>query len=367
MMTMFIIGSSLIVGANNEANQDSWLGILFGLVFSLPVLFMYARLKKLQPEMDMYDILQWLFGKVFGKILIALFAWYALHLGALVIRNFTEFMGFEAFPETPAFITALFMGLITIYAVKSGLETMGRWSSVFLIITLTFIGFTLLIGTQLYNADYLKPVAYNGIQPILDGGFSVFSFPFAETVIFTLAFGAFKPGTSPYKVFFGALALGGGVLVIGALRNLMILGVQSDLGEYYPSYTAIKVISLGGFFQRFEVIIGINLAIFGLMKISVCLLAASKGVAKLFNIQDYKKVTAPTGLLMMIFSIIVYSSMAEMFGWITTYKYYALPFQVIMPIIVWIATEIKVKKQKRVQAIQNKPEPAKPAESGPAY
>lgn len=370
MITMFIIGSSLVLGGNNEAKQDSWLGILFGMVFSLPVVFVYARMKRLLPEMDLYDILQFAFGKVAGKIFIALFAWYALHLGALVIRNFSEFMTAQAFPETPEFISALFMGLLTVYAVKSGQETLGRWSGIFLIVVMTVFIFTLLIGTNVYNSDYIKPIAYNGIKPLLDGGFTEFTFPFAETVVIILAIGTFKSGANPYKVFFGGLALAGFVLVTAALRNLMILGPQTNLSRYYSSYEAVKVTSLGAFFQRFEVIIGVNLLLCGFVKISVCLLAASKGVAKLFNIHDYKKIAVPVGLLMMLFSVIVYSSMMEMFGWIITYKYYALPFQVILPLITWIIAEIKVKKQKKVTIIQAQPETAgtaKKAESGPAY
>ncbi len=369
MATMFLIGSSLVVGAHNEAQQDSWLGILTGMLFASPIIFIYARMKKLLPEMDLYDILQYAWGRVLGKIFVALFAWYALHLGALVIRNFTEFMSTQAFPETPQYIPALFMGLLTIYAIKSGQETLGRWSSIFLILVITVFTFTLLIGTEVYNIDHLKPIASNGIAPILDGGFSVFTFPFAESVILLLAFGAFKPGASPYKMFFGALAVGGGIILIGALRNLMILGPVVDLDEYYSSYEAVKVISLGTFFQRFEVIIGVNLLLCGFVKIALCLLAAGKGIAKLFGIQGYKKVSAPTGLLMMILSIFVYGSTMEMFGWLVTYKYYALPFQVILPVITWIAAEIKVRRQKKIISTPGQAEqpPQNPAESGPVY
>ena len=49
---------------------------------------------------------------------------------------------------------------------------------------------------------------------------------------------------------------------------------------------------------------------------------------------------------MIYFSYIIYYNSMEMSYWaFKVYPYYALPFQVILPIIIWILAEIKVKKQ----------------------
>lgn len=366
IMAMFITGSSLIVGPSNEAGRDSWLGILIGMVFALPVLFIYARMKKLQPEMNLYDIFIWVFGKVIGKIFVALYTWYAFFLCGLVTRNFSEFVGTEAFSETPRFAMVLFIGLIAIYAVKSGLENVGRWSTVFLVVMAAITALVTFFGIPLYNTENLVPVAENGVKPLLEGGYSIFAYPFAETIIFSLALCTFKPKTNIYKVYYGALGIAAAMLVTGTLRDEMVLGMPLYMKLYHPSYVSTSVISVGDFFFRFEIVVGVAFLLCGLVKILILIMATSKGMAKLFNIQDHTKITAPVGLLVILFSIIIYGSSMENVGWFTYFRYYTIPFQIIIPPITWIIAEIKMKRSKAIKA-PPEPAPPNPENSGPAY
>lgn len=343
MMVMFILGSSLIIGGETEAQKDSWLAIPVGAIMAAPMYFIYARFKKILPGMDLYEILQWTLGKIPSKACIVLFTWFSLHLGALVIRNFTEFIEAMALPSTPQFVTAIMLGLVTIWAVKSGMATMGTWCIIFLFVVLFVFSITLLAGFSQYDINNIKPIAEKGISKLVEGGTSVFAFPFAEIVIFLLAFGNYKAKTSPYKMWYVSLIIGCGVLLLASVRNLLILGEQIYVSRHYSSYSAAMVTTLGDFLSRFEVIVGTNFLLCGFAKITICLFAASKGVSKILSIPDYKIIAAPVGLLMIIFSIIVYSSATEMFDWLVVSKYYKLPFEVIIPVIVWMLAEAKVK------------------------
>ncbi|MFZ5974155.1 MAG: GerAB/ArcD/ProY family transporter [Bacillota bacterium] len=355
LIVMFLLGSQAVMGVSSEAGADTFLGIVTGLVMALPMVLVYARLKKLQTEKDLFDMLIWVFGRWAGKICIALLTWYALHLGALVLRNFTEFISAVTLPETPQMVTALLMGLTAVWAAKSGADVMGRWSSIYFV----FVAFTLLVTVLLampyFDLQNLRPAAYNGIMPLINGGTSAFAMPFAETVVFLMAVSAFKREANPYRVFFGGVTLGGVILALLSLRDTLVLGGESLAKRYYPSYTAVKVISLGDFFQRFEIIVGGVFLLCGFVKAAVCLIAAARGIAKLSGIGDYRKITAPVGLLMIIFSVIVYSSMMQMFNWLPFYKYYALPFEVLLPLIVWVVAEIRAgsgKKRKAAKGVR---------------
>jgi spore germination protein KB len=51
---------------------------------------------------------------------------------------------------------------------------------------------------------------------------------------------------------------------------------------------------------------------------------------------------------MVYFSYTVYDNIIEMQYWaFHVYPYYAFPFQVILPIILWILAEIKVRKENK--------------------
>ena len=70
-------------------------------------------------------------------------------------------------------------------------------------------------------------------------------------------------------------------------------------------------------------------------------------MAKLLNIGNYRQIVAPVGLLMMTLSIFIYHSTIEMFEWTEKIcKYYALPFEVVLPLVILIAAEIKVRSKK---------------------
>jgi spore germination protein KB len=142
------------------------------------------------------------------------------------------------------------------------------------------------------------------------------------------------------------------LLLIVALRDLLVLGVPTMTMYYFPSYIAVSIISLGDFFTRIEVLIGIIFVFCGFVKTCVCMFSATIGISKLINTESYKNLAVPVGLLMMTLASIIYSNTAEMFAWLNTYKYYALPFQVILPLIILVGAEIKTRLRKLVSSNQ---------------
>jgi spore germination protein KB len=99
--------------------------------------------------------------------------------------------------------------------------------------------------------------------------------------------------------------------------------------------------------SRIEIVIGMNFVLAGIVKITLCLLAAAKGTARLFGIGDYRRLVMPMGLLMVALCAILYKNTMELFSFLPVYQYYALPFQVVIPMIVWIAAEVKARRQRQ--------------------
>ena len=55
LITIFIIGSSILIGTGGEAGNDAWLAGLTGLFMSLPAILVYARISSLFPEKSLRD------------------------------------------------------------------------------------------------------------------------------------------------------------------------------------------------------------------------------------------------------------------------------------------------------------------------
>lgn len=352
LMVTFILGSTLVLGAGGEAKQDVWIALIIAMLMVIPFLFIYARLLSIFPGKGLYEILNHVFGKVFGKIVALPFIWYALHLGSLVIRNFTEYINIVSIPETPQYIIAIFLILLCIWAAKAGVEVIGRWTTIMLPLVIIAILIVTFLLAPLFEFKYLKPILYNGLKPVFDSAFSVVAFPFAETVIFTTVLNSLRSNSSPYKVYYWSLFIGGLTILLIAVRSLMTLGAENVSIMYFASYESVRLINIGDFLQRIEVSVTVVFLLGGFVKASICLYAASIGIAKALNIGNYRQIVAPVGLLMMVLSIIIYRNAMEMFEWAEkVYKFYAIPFEIILPLIILIAAEIKVRLIKSKSAV----------------
>lgn len=338
---LFIMGSTLIMGIGGEAKNDAWLAAIIGVFFSIPVFLVYSRIVSIFKGKDLFEILELVFGKYIGKFTALLYTWYAFMLGALVLRNFGEFVNTLGLPETPMFVVMLCMGLTSIIAIRLGIEVIGRTSTYFITIVFVILLIIQILVIPQIRLNYIKPLLYNGLAPVLQAGYNVFTFPFAETVILMSALFALKTKKSAGKVYFWGLTLAGTTIIVLTIRNILVLGKTIGM-FYFPSYIAVSDIAVGNFIQRMEVTVSLVFAITAFTKVSVCLFAACRGFQRVFNLKDYRSVTIQVGLLILYLSYIVFDNIMDMKYWASkVYPYYAIPFQIIIPIAVWIIGELK--------------------------
>ncbi len=351
LVFLFILGTTVVLGVSLKAEQDAWLSLLIAMAAAVPMLFVYGRLLRLYPGENIYDMFLTLFGKVFGRVFVALFTWYMLHLSVLVVRNFSEYLHIVALTDTPQLPMVMLITIISVWALRFGMEIMGKYA----LIAAPALIFVLLLVTVLVFPEMqfsnLLPALNHSIGEIGTGAFETFTFPFGETVAFLCVFDTLKKNASPYRVFYvGAIVLGGGILLIATVRNICALGFPLLGTLSFPTHTTARVISIGDFFSRFEILISANFILSGFVKGCVCLLASVKGLACLFAIKDDKKLVLPVALLMMAFTGIIYSSFGEMVEWKDVYKYYALPFEVAIPVLTLVVAEIRRKRAKKLEA-----------------
>lgn len=345
LVALFIMGSSLVIGTGSIAGKDTWLAIILAILFSFPMLMVYARVLFVFPEKDLFDILEIVFGEFFGKIISILYIWYAFHLGVMVLRNFGEFINTVALEETPMIIPIIVLAFLCIWGIKNGMEVLGRVGEVALIILIPLIFLTIGLLMPEVELNNIRPILSNGMNPVLKGAFSVFSFPFAETILFSFVFSGLKKKNSPYKVYTLGLLIGGMIIFATAINELLVLGVNEYTTTYFPAHSSVSRIDVGTFLQRLEIIVAISFLGSGFVKICICLLGACNGIAKVFNFHDYRFIVVPIGLLMINLSYFIYDSTMEMGEWaFTTYDYYAFFYQVILPVFIIIFAEFKKKR-----------------------
>ena len=355
ILMLYIMGTTLILGIGGKAKNDAWLAGITGILLSLPMIFIYSRIQAVFPGKDLFEILELIFGRLFGRVISLIYIWYAFHLGALVLRNFGEFVKTVALPETPMFFPMLCMALLCIAIVRLGIEEIGRFSAYMLPVLLIIIIIVQFFALTVFKLENLKPILDGGLKPILESGFSAFAFPFAETVLFLGITFSLKTRKAPYKVFFTSVLFAGFIIVALTIRNIGVLGQMTSM-IYFPAHVAVSRINIMDFVQRMELTVVIVFIMGAYVKSTVCLYVASKGIANILKLKDYRSVVMQMGLLMLYLAYILYSNIMQMRYWaINIYQYYAFPMQVILPIIIWIFAEVKRKKFKLERADINPP------------
>jgi len=349
IIAIFIWGSSVVIGGNSEAGHDAWITLVFGFALAIPMLLVYARIMRLYPEKNLFDVLEAILGKAGAKILIAFVSFYALHLCAIVLCNFSEFIEVVAMPETPQLPLMIIMMAVTSYLAISGVETLGRWAVVTMPVIIFVVLFTVIAALNYMDFTNILPLMDHDLPVIAGGSFKLFSFPFAELVLFLGVADAVKKQTSPYKLLLGAGAFGALVLLIVMLRNVELLGSMIFV-EYFSSYIAARIISVGDFFARIEGSISMNFVISGITKITLCLFVAARGISYLFGFSGGRRITVAVAALTLALAVTLYGSVGEMFSFINVYPYYAMPFEVFIPAVIWLLAEIKTARQKKLAA-----------------
>lgn len=128
--------------------------------------------------------------------------------------------------------------------------------------------------------------------------------------------------------------------------NLMILGGELYSFFYYPSYESIKRLNLAGEFQRLEIIVSIAFTIIQFLEINFCVLGVSKGITKIFNLKEYRKVLIPVNILLIISAYVMFGSAMEAFEVAKKlWPAYGIVMQIVLPFVIFIFATIKRKNK----------------------
>ncbi|SHJ98618.1 GerAB/ArcD/ProY family transporter [Tepidibacter formicigenes] len=342
IVVIFIAGTSSILSLALEAEKDAWLAIILGIIMGIIESFILIRLNILFMDKDLFDICEICFGKFLSKIFILLFTWFVFEEASQTIINNSQLIKDTALPETPMIVPRVVLLFLCVWAVREGIELIGKWSSFFIIPFIVFVFSSVLLLINKMDINNMLPILDKGIKPVLKGAYSSFTFPFGEIIILSLVFSRFKTKQSYYNVYILGLLIGGVCALVLSLSTILVISPTEALQKYYSAYSTSARIDIGDFIQRLEILSSLVFVIGGFLKISILLLASSIGFSKLFNLNDYRFIIIPISLLILNLSFISFDNRIEFVDWNSSgWLYYSFLFEVILPIIILIVAEMK--------------------------
>jgi len=339
----FIRSSSLLSSFFTPiVNQDSWLVIIFGMIVSLPVLWIYISLSKAFPKSNLIEINDLVFGRIGGKIISAFYLWFFFTLTALNLRDLGIFVGKSTMSKTPPVLIIIVFILLCAWAVYYGLEVVTRYGIVFILISSAILLLSFLVSVNIMHRESFLPILNQPLKSYIQGTNIITMIPFGELVVFLMIvpYVDFKQ-KKLVRYFMGGFLLGGLLLLAVILRDLAILG---NTLKYFslPSFETLRIIRLFDSLGHMEILFAILLIILLFFKVTLLFYISLLALSYWLKIETFRPFILPVAALLVAYSFIMFESSMQQTAFAREIIPFFWPiFEMLLPFITLIVAYIR--------------------------
>lgn len=310
------------------AAQDAWLSIIIATAAGLIIALLIVNLSLKFPGKTLFEYPEDILGKTMGKIIGFLYIWtFFLYIGSGVVAEFGYFLNITLMPDTPAVVFCIIVVALAGFAVRNGLEVLSRFSQVFLLVV------ALLVIIFLFSIKDMKlarvlPFFDAGLIPIVKGAFLPASWLGEIIILGVITPYLSKPGDA-YRVGVISIVIDGSFIAVSTMVVLLILGPNNTGSCLYPTFMAVRAISIGNFLERLESVVIMLWILGGIAKVGLFYYAAVLGSAQCLGLKDYKPLVLPVGVIMVaIIALYFGTNVIETFHYISLA---ATPYVLVFP------------------------------------
>ncbi|WP_449537483.1 spore germination protein [Ferdinandcohnia sp. Marseille-Q9671] len=280
-----------------SAGYDSWISvILAGFAVHIIVWMIYKILK--DSKGDIVEVHKEIFGKWIGGFLSLLLMFYFIAMAVTVLRTYVEVVQVWMFPEFSGWVFGCFTMLLTYYIITGGFRTV-TGISFFSVVLPIYILLLVFYPLDYGQARNLLPILNHPISDILkstkDMTLSIIGF---EAILLYYPF-IKNPNQSQKWAQLGVLATT--LLYLATIITTIIFYSHGQLDKIIWATLSMFKIVIMPFVERFEYVGITSWYLVILPNICIAVWAASRGVKRIFSVQQRK-------VLLVILPIIVLAS-----------------------------------------------------------
>ncbi len=339
-----------------EAKESAWISALVAAGVGILIAVTVVNLTLRYPGKTIVQYAPEIIGRIPGRILGILYAWWFLHLNAIVIREFAEFLVTAIMTDTPIMVFIIAIVVVSTYAVNSGLEVVARSNEFLMPFTIGSIVMIVLLVTKDMRFIHLLPVLEKGWGPIFKGAYSPASW-MGETVAMAMLLPYLNNPRQGYKAVITALVIVGILLGISAVAGVAVFGAE-ELGRMeFPVFNLARYIRIAAFLERIDAVV-MALWVTGVyMKVTVIYYCGILCTAQAFNLKRYQPILLPYAILLGVLTVLLYENVIELVNSLAkVYPPYAIStFQFGIPLFLLVVSVIRGRRgnlkrqQKRVK------------------
>lgn len=325
------------------ANQDVWMSAVFSFPIHLllvgPVYLLVQRFK----DRSIIQCAEAILGKV-GKLVGILYVWLFLHMTAITLREFGDFLTAVPYPETPILVFMISTAFFAAYAVRNGVEAISRIGEVVTPIVLGSIVLLVAMVAKDMRLEVFTPLFEKGVFPVFHGAFVIAARTTEILFLAMLLPYLNRPRMAKKAVILGffVLALFTVIIIIAVVATF---GVEQAKSRAFPFFSVVRIISIGDFLERVEVV-HLGIWILGVfVKVAIYYYLAVLGAAQLLNLTDYRPIVLPIGTIIVSLSILQADSLIALREFLSRkiWPWYALFFMTALPLLLLIVAAIRGK------------------------
>jgi spore germination protein KB len=326
------------------AGHDAWLAPFPGATFSLITLFFVAWLGHKHPGQTLFQYSETILSKWPGKAVGLIYVFGFIHINAIIVREFGDFITTSFMPNTPISVFNFSLLFLAAWAVIAGLEAIARMNEFIILLVVSFLLLIILLSTPNWDVSNFLPFFSRGPMPILKAA-AVPAAWHGEIVVL----GVILPFmTRPGRAFLaGSMALFASafLLTLGVLGALAVFGPELVASFRFPLHLFTRTINLGGILARFEVVVMITWVAGVFIKTSVFYYCAALGMAQLFGLSEYRPVVFPIGIIIATWSIGLFADVTELVDFlkITWPRYGISVYFLGLPLLLFTVTIVREK------------------------
>ncbi len=339
--TLIFFAPSMIVSL---AGNDAWLAALVGPMFALITLLLITWLGRKHPGLTIFQYSEVILGRWLGKAVALIYVWGFLHIGAMAVREFGDFMTTSFMSDTPISVFNFSMILLCAWSVMVGLEVIARMSEFIIILVISFLLFIFLFSLPNWELGYLLPFFSRGAMPVLEAALIPASWHGNIIVLavilpfMTRPSRAFLAGTT---AVFASAAL----LTLGVIGAIAVFGPELSSSFLFPIHHFAQTINIGEIITRFESVV-MTIWMAGIfIKTSVFYFCAALGLAQVLNLKEVRPVILPLGILLGTLSISLFQDVTTLVTFLKeTRPYYTISLYFLgLPLLLFSVTLVREK------------------------
>ncbi len=306
-VALFIQASALLTSfLTSVTMQDSWLVVLFGAVFCLPLIWLYMTLMVMFPERNLLQILDEVYGPAAGKIIGIAYAWFFGTLTALNLQDLGNFAKLTVMAETPHVVLTIMCVAVAAWAVRYGLQVVTRYGALFVVIDFGIVAASLLLVLNQIDPQNFLPMFDQPVIKYVQGTHIITTIPFGELVAFLMITPNVRLSRrDTAKYLFGGFALGGLILLVVLLRDIAVLGNTLHLFAL-PGLVTLRIVNLGDALSRMEILFAVALIMLLFFKITFLYYVTTITIAQLTKVKIYRHLVLAVGALIISYGPTLY-------------------------------------------------------------